>query len=133
ARRGQSVRARESSRQLPGSRPAGVQLGRHTATRSRTAQRASAPAVVTRASRLAGVARVGSRTEHFRTWTQAIARRRGRKVAMVALARRLARTLFAMWRDQTDYQLERVRTRRTTRDTAGTIDASTSASGVVFR
>jgi transposase len=52
------------------------------------------------------------RTEHFRTWAQAIARRRGKKVAMVALARRLARTLFAMWRDQTDYQPERIRTRR---------------------
>src|SRR5262249_52974627 len=62
------------------------------------------------------------------TWTQAIARRRGKKVAMVALARRLARTLFAMWRDQTDYQVERVRTRRTTRDTVGTIDAKTIAS-----
>lgn len=54
------------------------------------------------------------RTEHFRTWAQAIARRRGKKIAMVALARRLARTLFAMWRDQTDYQPERIRSRRST-------------------
>lgn len=52
-----------------------------------------------------------SRTASFRTWAQAIARRRGKKVAVVALARRLARTLFAMWRDQTDYQPERIRTR----------------------
>lgn len=52
------------------------------------------------------------RTENFRTWAQAIARRRGKKVAMVALARRLARTLFAMWRDQTAYQPERIRSRR---------------------
>jgi transposase len=51
------------------------------------------------------------RTAHFRTWAQAIARRRGKKVAMVALARRLARTLFAMWRDQTDYQPRHIRTR----------------------
>jgi transposase len=50
-------------------------------------------------------------TEHFRSWAQAIARRRGKKVAMVALARRLARTLFAMWRDQTDYQAEKVQSR----------------------
>jgi transposase len=51
------------------------------------------------------------RTESFRTWAQAIARRRGKNVAMVALARRLARTLFAMWRDQTDYQPTRTRRR----------------------
>ena len=51
------------------------------------------------------------RTEHFRAWAQAIARRRGKKVAMVGLARRLARTLFAMWRDEADYQPGRTRTR----------------------
>jgi hypothetical protein len=33
---------------------------------------------------------------------------------MVALARRLARTLFAMWRDQTDFQPERIRSKRST-------------------
>src|SRR5262249_47185716 len=52
------------------------------------------------------------RTAAFRMWTQAVARRRGKKVAIVALARRLARTLFAMWRDETDYKPERVRMRR---------------------
>ena len=51
------------------------------------------------------------RTESFRTWAQAVARRRGKKVAMVALARRLARTLFAMWRDEADYQPRRIGTR----------------------
>jgi hypothetical protein len=40
-----------------------------------------------------------------------VARRRGKKVAIVALARRLARTLFAMWRDEADYQPRRIRTR----------------------
>jgi len=50
------------------------------------------------------------RTESFRTWAQAVARRRGKKVAVVALARRLARTLFAMWRDAADYQPRRIRT-----------------------
>jgi transposase len=49
------------------------------------------------------------RNESLRRWTQAVARRRGKKVAMVALARRLARILFAMWRDQTDYRPARVR------------------------
>ena len=52
------------------------------------------------------------RTAAFRMWTQAVARRRGKTVAIVALARRLARTLFAMWRDETDYKPERVRMRR---------------------
>jgi len=51
------------------------------------------------------------RTEAFRTWAHAIARRRGKKVAIVALARRLARTLFAMWRDEADYQPQRIQTR----------------------
>jgi hypothetical protein len=51
------------------------------------------------------------RTESFRTWAQAVARRRGKRVAMVALARRLTRTLFAMWRDEADYQPRRIRTR----------------------
>jgi len=50
-------------------------------------------------------------TTAFRAWAEAIARRRGKKVAMVALARRLARTLFAMWRDEADYQPRRIRTR----------------------
>ena len=51
------------------------------------------------------------RTEPFRTWAQAIARRRGKQIAIVALARRLARTLFAMWRDEAEYQPQRIRTR----------------------
>jgi transposase len=67
------------------------------------------------------------RTEHFRTWAQAIARRRGKKVAMVALARRLARTLFAMWRDQTDYQPERLR-KRQSKAIAETTPAGVAAS-----
>ena len=37
-------------------------------------------------------------------WVQRLAARRGKRIAVVALARRLARILFAMWRDQTDYR-----------------------------
>ena len=37
----------------------------------------------------------------LRTWAQALAARRGRRIAIVALARRLTRILYAMWRDQT--------------------------------
>jgi transposase len=36
-------------------------------------------------------------------WVERVAARRGRRIAIVALARRLARILYAMWRDATDY------------------------------
>lgn len=36
-------------------------------------------------------------------WGQALARRRGSRVAAVAMARRLARVLYAIWRDQRDF------------------------------
>ena len=39
-------------------------------------------------------------------WGHAIAARRGRRIAVVALARRLTRILYAMWRDGTEYRLE---------------------------
>jgi transposase len=41
----------------------------------------------------------------LRTWAQALAARRGRRIAIVALARRLSRILYAMWRDEADFQL----------------------------
>jgi len=50
-----------------------------------------------------------SRTAGLRAWAQGIARRRGQKIAMVALARRLARILFAMWRDGVAYDGARMR------------------------
>jgi transposase len=43
------------------------------------------------------------RTEELRQWTGRIALRRGQRIAIVALARRLAGILFAMWRDQTEF------------------------------
>ena len=39
----------------------------------------------------------------LRTWAQTLAARRGRRIAIVALARRLTRVLDAMWRDQTEF------------------------------
>lgn len=39
----------------------------------------------------------------LRGWAEGIARRRGRRIAVVALARRLARILWAMWRDGTPF------------------------------
>ncbi len=56
------------------------------------------------------------RATALRTWAQAIARRRGRNIAIVALARRLTRILYAMWWDDIDYQPDRVRS--AWRDTA---------------
>jgi transposase len=41
-------------------------------------------------------------------WVEQLAARRGRRIAIVALARRLARILFALWRDGTTYQAARL-------------------------
>ncbi len=41
----------------------------------------------------------------LRTWAERIAQRRGRAIAAVALARRLAGILYAMWRDGADYRV----------------------------
>ncbi|MCY1074305.1 IS110 family transposase [Archangium lansingense] len=43
-------------------------------------------------------------TAHLREWAEKIAARRGKKIAVVALARRLAGILFAMMRDGTQYR-----------------------------
>jgi len=43
----------------------------------------------------------------LRRWVHALAARRGRRVAIVALARRLARILYAMWRDATEFRVRR--------------------------
>jgi transposase len=54
-----------------------------------------------------------SRTEQtapLRAWAQRIASRRGKRVAMVALARRLAGILFGMWRDGTSFEPRKIRT-----------------------
>ena len=45
-----------------------------------------------------------AQTQELRRWAERIATRRGRRVAVVALARRLAGILYAMWRDGTEYQ-----------------------------
>ena len=55
-------------------------------------------------------------TAELRAWAARIATRRGRRIAAVALARRLAGILYAMWRDGTDYQPQVVRAR--TQETA---------------
>jgi transposase len=54
----------------------------------------------------------------LRMWAEGIARRHGSHVAAVALARRLAGILFAMWRDQTEYDPHLVGGRRHQRQAA---------------
>jgi len=43
-------------------------------------------------------------TEPLRRWAQRVALRRGTKTGIVALARKLAGVLYAMWRDETNYE-----------------------------
>lgn len=46
------------------------------------------------------------RASWLRTWAVQVAKRRGRKRAMVALARRMSSVLHRMWRDDTVFQLD---------------------------
>jgi transposase len=43
------------------------------------------------------------RSDPLRLWAEAVAERRGRKIAVTALARRLVGVLWAMWRDSKSY------------------------------
>jgi transposase len=49
-----------------------------------------------------------SDTDALRTWAHALAARRGKRIAVVALARRLCRILYAMWRDGVDFRPARM-------------------------
>lgn len=49
-----------------------------------------------------------SRHGPLRAWADRVAARRGKRIAAVALARRLSRILFAVWRDGTDFDRSRV-------------------------
>jgi transposase len=50
----------------------------------------------------------------LRAWAERVALRRGKRVAVVALARRLAGLLYVLWRDGSDYAAGRVHTREVT-------------------
>jgi transposase len=50
-----------------------------------------------------------SETAALRAWATHIAARRGKRIAAVALARRLAGILYAMWRDGADYDARKIR------------------------
>jgi transposase len=47
--------------------------------------------------------KASNRTDPLPSWAQAVAARRGKRVAVIALARRMAGLLWAMWRDGTVY------------------------------
>lgn len=61
------------------------------------------------------VARRWAREDPMVRWALAIERRRGKKVATVALARKLVGIMFAIWRDGTSYDPARGATSHTTR------------------
>ena len=46
------------------------------------------------------------RVPHLYAWVEQVAARRGRRIAVIALARRLSRILYAIWRDQTVFRCE---------------------------
>ena len=51
-------------------------------------------------------------TAALRAWAMQIAGRRGKRIAVVAIARRLAVILYAMWRDGQPYQAAKLRAPR---------------------
>jgi transposase len=51
--------------------------------------------------------RPGTGGAALHAWVTRVAAKRGRRIAVVGLARRLSRILFAMWRDETDFTIER--------------------------
>lgn len=52
------------------------------------------------------ILRQPARTDPLQRWALAVAERRGKRIAVIALARRLAGVLWAMWRDDTVYDAE---------------------------
>lgn len=54
----------------------------------------------------------GAETAALRAWALGIARRRGQRIAVVALARRVAGILYAMWRDGRAYEPGKLRAPR---------------------
>lgn len=54
----------------------------------------------------------GADAQPLRQWARQVAERRGKSVAVVGLARRLANILFAMWRDDVPFDRAALATRR---------------------
>src|SRR5262245_29665081 len=49
-----------------------------------------------------------ARSGPLRAWAEQLAARRGRRIAVVALARRLSRLLYALWRDGTSFAVKKL-------------------------
>lgn len=71
----------------------------------------------------------GEETEPLREWARRIELRRGKKVAIVALARKLTGILFVMWRDGRDYDPKRLRGPRMRDDSGLREEPSNSLTG----
>ena len=54
------------------------------------------------------ILRQSARVDPLQRWALAIVERRGKRIAVIALARRLAGVLWAMWRNNTVYEPELV-------------------------
>jgi transposase len=52
------------------------------------------------------ILRSSNRVDPLHQWAQATAQRRGKRIAVVAVARKLAGLLWAMWRDGTVYDVD---------------------------
>jgi hypothetical protein len=65
------------------------------------------------------------RQDPLRVWADAVAARRGKKIAVIALARRMVGVLSAMWRDGSPYNKARLASAsgRGTRQSASALDA----------
>ena len=72
-------------------------------------------------------------TEPLRRWAQRVALRRGPKVGIVALARKLAGILYAMWRDGTTYEKREGRAVGETAAQEGSVGSSQSGSNTEER
>lgn len=60
----------------------------------------------------------GADSAALRAWADSLSLRRGKRIAVIALARRLARILFALWRDRRSYDATRIRDVRLRRTSA---------------
>lgn len=59
-----------------------------------------------------GLWRTADKRDPLRQWVDAVSKRRGKRVAVIALARRLSGVMWAMWRDGTVYESERLAARQ---------------------
>jgi len=75
------------------------------------------------------------RQDPLRLWADAVAARRGKKIAVIALARRLVGVLWAMWRDSKPYNpaVLASASSRGTHDSARTLDAQSQTMASVAR